>query len=247
MSNITSAGPPLPKLDPNEWNGTSAIACASIGLILATAAVALRFWARAGILRVVALEDWFILASLVFSVALTACLGLRRFPGCLPFPGTIQHADTQSPELTHGLGKHVMFVSLEDLTIFFELSLALSIVYVLTLMFTKLSILCLYIRVLTYGYVRRAAQVMLGVVLVSHLYILATLFTACIPLSAFWDLTPSRANAYCHPMSIYWSHAGLNIVTDFLIFILPLTVIHKIRTPRPQKIALVVIFLLAFV
>ena len=48
-------------------------------------------------------------------------------------------------------------------------------------------------------------------------------------------------------MSIYWSHAALNIVTDFLIFLLPLTVIHKIRTPRPQKVALVIIFLLVFV
>jgi len=87
---------------------------------------------------------------------------------------------------------------------------------------------------------------MLGVVVISHIYIIICLLTACIPLSAFWDFTPARANAYCHPMSIYWSHAGLNIVTDFLIFLLPLTVLHKIRSPRPQKIALVVIFLLAF-
>jgi hypothetical protein len=46
-------------------------------------------------------------------------------------------------------------------------------------------------------------------------------------------------------MSIYWSHAGINIVTDFQIFVLPLTLIHRIRTPRPQKIVLLVVFLLA--
>jgi hypothetical protein len=141
-----------------------------------------------------------------------------------------------------------MYVSLPDLMIFFEISLANTIIYLLCLTFTKLSILCLYIRVLTYDYVRRAAKVMLAVVVITHLYILATLFTACIPLSAFWELDPvKRANAYCHPIKIYWSHAGLNIVTDFLIFILPLTVLHKIRTSRPQKVALLIIFLLAFV
>jgi len=111
--------------------------------------------------------------------------------------------------------------------------------------FTKLSVLCLYIRVLTYDRVRLAAKILLGVVLLSHLYILATLFTACVPLDAFWDFA-KRDTAYCQPMSIYWSHAGLNIVTDFLIFTLPLTVLSKIRTSRPEKWCLGVIFVLAF-
>ncbi|KAK0612261.1 hypothetical protein B0T14DRAFT_440946 [Immersiella caudata] len=210
-------GFPFPLPDPNEWNGASPIASAAVALTFATTCVALRFWARAGILRVVALEDWFVLISLALSIK-------------------------------YGLGKHVFYVPMEDLVIFFEISLANTIIYLLCLTFTKLSILCLYIRVLTYDYVRRAAKVMLAVVAISHLYILATLFTACIPLSAFWELDPvKRAEAFCQPMSVYWSHAGLNIVTDFLIFILPLTVLHKIRSPRPQKIALVIIFLLAFV
>ncbi|KXX76574.1 hypothetical protein MMYC01_206655 [Madurella mycetomatis] len=126
-----------------------------------------------------------------------------------------------------------------------QISIWGTIIYVLSMTFTKLSILCLYIRVLVYDYVRLAAKIVLGIVLVSHVYVLATLLTACIPLDAFWD--PSkRATAFCHPLSVYWSHAGLNIVTDFLIFLLPLTVIHKIRAPRPQKIALCIIFLLAF-
>jgi hypothetical protein len=112
-------------------------------------------------------------------------------------------------------------------------------------MCTKLSILCLYIRVLTYDYVRLAAKICLGIVLISHAYILATLFTACIPLDAFWDFA-KRPTVYCHGLPYYWSHAGLNIATDFLIFLLPLTVLHKIRSPRPQKIALSIIFLLAF-
>lgn len=126
-----------------------------------------------------------------------------------------------------------------------QISIIQTIIYLLSLTFTKLSVLCLYIRVLTYDYVRVAAKTLLGIVLISHIYILATLCTACIPFDAFWDFS-KRETAFCQPMSVYWSHAGLNIVTDFLIFMLPLTVMHKIRTPRPQKIALLAIFILAF-
>ncbi|KAK4162845.1 hypothetical protein QBC43DRAFT_320571 [Cladorrhinum sp. PSN259] len=128
---------------------------------------------------------------------------------------------------------------------FFKLSIISTIIYVLSMTFTKLSVLCLYIRVLSYARVRLAAKIMLAVVLVSHAFILATLATACVPFDAFWDFE-KRKTAYCHPSSVYWTHAGLNIVTDFLIFTLPLTVISKIRTSRPEKICLVVVFLLAF-
>jgi hypothetical protein len=78
MSNSTGLAPThLP--DPAEWNGYSTAPCAAIALGLAVIAVALRFWARAGIVRLTGLEDWFILTSLVFSAAITACVGLGMF------------------------------------------------------------------------------------------------------------------------------------------------------------------------
>jgi len=133
----------------------------------------------------------------------------------------------------------------KNLTSDVKIGFVLTILYVLSMTCTKLSILCLYIRVLTYDYVRLAAKTLLGVVLVSHAYILATLLTACIPLDAYWDLA-KRPAADCRGLPYFWSHAGLNIATDVLIFVLPLTVLHRVRSPRPQKIALSVVFLLAF-
>ncbi|KAK1832566.1 hypothetical protein QBC39DRAFT_256421 [Podospora conica] len=144
-----------------------------------------------------------------------------------------------------GYARRVLTLSPDQVNTNLKYSFVISILYISTLTFTKLSILCLYIRVLVYDYVRIAAKVLLAIVLVTHTYILVTMFTACIPLDAFWDYS-RRPTAYCHGMDIYWSHAGLNIATDFLIFILPLTVLHRIRSPRPQKIALAIIFLLAF-
>jgi hypothetical protein len=124
-------------------------------------------------------------------------------------------------------------------------SIFLSIIYALGLTLTKISILCLYIRVLTYDYVRLAAKIVLVIVIISHLWIILALCTICVPIDAFWDLS-KRPTAYCHPMAVFWSHAGLNIVTDFLIFLLPLTVVHKLHIPGRQRFALYCVFLVAF-
>jgi hypothetical protein len=120
-----------------------------------------------------------------------------------------------------------------------------SIVYHLGLTFAKISILCLYIRILTYDHVRLAAKVLLGIVIITHMWIICSLLTVCVPLDAFWDFS-KRKGAYCHPLTVFWSHAGLNISTDFLIFLLPLFVLHKLRISRRQKVAVYLVFLIGF-
>ena len=80
---------------------------------------------------------------------------------------------------------------------------------------------------------------------ISHVWIIVSIFTGCVPLAALWDMA-AHQTAYCHPGSVYWSHSGLNITTDFLIFLLPLPVVKKLCVPRRQKIALYCVFLLAF-
>lgn len=221
-----SDGPPtaLPPGDPNAWNGTGFSIATAIAFTMSTVAIALRFWARAYMLRVVALEDWLILASWLAALAITAMIG---------------------PMFAHGYARHVLTLSTDDINENLKYSFVVSLLYICTLTCTKLSVLCLYLRVLVYDYVRLAAKVLLVVVAITHAFIVATTLTACIPLDAFWDYQ-RRASANCHGINIYWSHAAINIATDFLIFLLPLTVLHRIRSPRPQKIALAVIFLLAF-
>ncbi|KAK0609239.1 hypothetical protein B0T14DRAFT_532057 [Immersiella caudata] len=88
---------------------------------------------------------------------------------------------------------------------------------------------------------------LLVIVILTHMWIIASLFTVCVPLEAFWDRTKYKyGSTYCHTFDVYWSHAGINIVTDFLIFMLPLTVLRKVRIPKRQQIALGGVFVLAF-
>lgn len=140
-----------------------------------------------------------------------------------------------------------MFVTLppDVKTLYLKISMSNNIVYAIALTSVKISILCLYLRALRYGYIHLATKVMLGIVIITHVWIIISLFTVCIPLSAVWDVA-QRKTAYCHSFSVYWSHSGINISTDFLIFALPLCVLNKLQVPQRQKIALGFVFVLAF-
>ncbi|KEZ40412.1 hypothetical protein SAPIO_CDS8279 [Scedosporium apiospermum] len=144
-----------------------------------------------------------------------------------------------------GLGRHKQYLSTKQFETYLQANLFSSILYVASLTFTKLSILCLYLRILTYERTQLATKVLIATVTISHTYILTNLFVSCVPLKAFWDYS-IRKNSYCHDSSIYWSNYILHIATDFLIFLLPLPVISKLRIPKKQKFGLLAVFLLAF-
>lgn len=118
--------------------------------------------------------------------------------------------------------------------------------YALTLSLTKISILLLYIRILTYPWVQKAAWIMLAVVITTSLWAIAVLMTACIPLQAFWDDSLRTPDTYCHPISFYWAATGMHMGTDLLIFLLPLPVICSLRVRWRQKTLLYFIFAFGF-
>ncbi len=116
--------------------------------------------------------------------------------------------------------------------------------YTLSLGFSKISILLLYLHIFTFQWVRRAVQLVLVIVILSILYTLIAVFTACIPLQAYWDI--SITDKYCHPQTVWWANTGLLMTTDFLIFLLPMPVVWTLSLPRRQKYALVAIFGMGF-
>lgn len=116
--------------------------------------------------------------------------------------------------------------------------------YALTLAFTKISICMLYFTIFTYEWSRRACWILIAIVIISNLWVVSSVLTACIPLQAFWDI--SIKGAYCHPQSVWWANTGLNMATDYLIFILPIPVIWSLNLPQRQKMLLVGVFALGF-
>ncbi|KAK1978808.1 hypothetical protein LZ30DRAFT_203692 [Colletotrichum cereale] len=215
----------LPRREnPDEWSGGSVLPVAVLSAAVATAFVCMRFYTRIRILRTIGWEDWTILASLVFAIATSA--------------GMIT-------QLNFGLGEH-LYYAWPSYPSYIEAGTFTNLLYSVSITLTKISILLLYIRIFAYDLVCLLAKILLGVVAVSHAWIIASILTTCIPLSAAWNYDPLAPPVYCHPVSVFWGNACLHLVTDFFIFVLPLPVISSMRLPRRQKLGLYFVFSLAF-
>ncbi|KAL2261436.1 hypothetical protein VTK26DRAFT_4180 [Humicola hyalothermophila] len=211
--------------DPNQSYQVNIIACAVITWVIGATFVALRFYTRGCLLRnVLGAEDWLILVALVFSGATCA--------------GMIEQA-------VYGLGKHALDIDPEVLIPLARAGWYTILWYMLSLFFTKISILLLYLRILRYQHARYAVYAIMAAVIASNgFWTLGTVVTACNPLRAFWQ--PGLPDASCHPTSYWYANTALHIGTDILLYLLPLPVITKLHAKPRQKLALYGILALGF-
>ncbi|VBB71378.1 Putative protein of unknown function [Podospora comata] len=228
-SSSSSPPPPPPGAPTVDFAGlahdslvVNIIASASICWFIAAVFVALRFYTRGVLIKVIGGSDWSILVALIFAGATCG--------------GVIEQA-------THGAGQHVWDLDPNDTPSAIAWGRAAwygILFYLITLCFSKISILLLYIHLFTFKWARLAGQILLGIVIITHLFMALATFTACIPLNSYWDFTVEKK--YCHAQSVWWSNTGMHMVTDFLIFLLPMPVVWSIRLPRRQKLALSGVF-----
>lgn len=199
------------------------IACAGVMMSLSTLAVALRFYVRGRILHTIASEDWCILVAWMFTFAATGM--------------TIKEAQL-------ALGRHMEDVSPQNFMAFLQTTYFKTLLYNLSLFMTKVSILLLYLRVITsYDYLRKAMWASLGIVIVYNLWAIAMYLSMCIPIQKMWDPT---VEGYCHPLDVWWALTYLHIITDFIIFLLPIPVVATMNVPRSQKAGLLFVFSVGF-
>lgn len=132
-----------------------------------------------------------------------------------------------SPPLFHDTnGQKGFFASL----IFYYLSLGL----------TKASIVLQYRRVFPLQSVQRACWAVLAIVMCYTIWTVLGSVFACVPVRAFWT---KEAGAQCLNQSAMWyTNAAINILTDFVIILLPMPVIKSLKLARRQKLALYIIF-----
>lgn len=220
--------PPPPPSDlisnPSDNYSGSIIISAVLTWLIAALFVALRFYTRGWLVRILGWEDWVILASLLFSALNSA--------------GAIEQASL-------GFGRHALDLPPGNFIPMSRAGWYTILWYQLTLFLTKTSILLLYARILTYQYARYAVYAIMVVVTLSNIWTFAVVMTACIPLQAFWDYTIA-ADSYCHPRSFWWANTGLHMTTDFLIFALPMPFIFHLNTSPKQKVLLYGIFAFGF-
>ncbi|AEO69854.1 uncharacterized protein THITE_14746, partial [Thermothielavioides terrestris NRRL 8126] len=208
---------------PHDSLKTNIIVSSAICWAIAVFFVALRFYTRGVIIPVLGASDWSVLLALIFAGATCAAV--------------IEQA-------VHGAGQHVWDLDATDTADSIGWARAAwygILFYNLSLCFSKIAILLLYIHLFAFKWARRAGQVLLGIVVLTSVYMALVAFTACIPLQSYWD--PSVPKKYCQPQSVWWSSTGMHMVTDFLIFLLPMPVVWTIHLPRRQKLILSVCFI----
>lgn len=116
--------------------------------------------------------------------------------------------------------------------------------YALSLAASKASILLLLAGFFRRSWAAKGAYLLLALVIVTNVWILYVIFTACIPLQAFWDTF--IVGTTCHTQAFWKSNDSLNIATNFLTFLLPLPSVWKLQAHWGQKVALLAIFALGF-
>jgi hypothetical protein len=109
---------------------------------------------------------------------------------------------------------------------------------------TKLTFLLQYHRILGTGQMRKviiAAFIFVALWSISQL--LVVIFT-CTPIEKFWlPETPGT----CIPNIPFWYYnAAGNIVTDVIVFVLPLPVLSRLNLRRGAKLGLIGVFCLGF-
>lgn len=115
--------------------------------------------------------------------------------------------------------------------------------YVTAVGTTRIAILILYFRIIprhSKGYRYGLFGVLAFVVLTVVAYIFVCIFQ-CSPISFAWN---KHQDGSCINQSAYFfSHAGLDIFQDLIIYALPTRVLYQLQLPRNQKLALIAIFI----
>jgi hypothetical protein len=119
--------------------------------------------------------------------------------------------------------------------------------YLFTTVFCKLSVLTLYRSVFAQASTvnRWANRVVTSLVVLQAIWIFVCCMTGCIPLQASWD--PMITDKWCWPMEVWTFNNTMHLITDFMIFCLPLPMLRQLNVPRRQRIFLFGIFSLGFI
>ncbi|PMD31423.1 hypothetical protein L207DRAFT_536910 [Hyaloscypha variabilis F] len=140
-----------------------------------------------------------------------------------------------------GLGKHYWNINTEHYTMLYQMFYASQIIYVAVQVFSKTSILLLYLRVFTRRWFTITCHLCI-VFLALHgiAFILAVSFQ-CKPVDSIWN--PRITTGKCLNLTaIGVAGAILSIVEDFVILILPISEIFNLQMSQSKKWGLVLLF-----
>lgn len=144
-----------------------------------------------------------------------------------------------------GIGLHVQHVAGATVKQMIPIVVAFDVLYIWSLVWSKLSVLLLYYRVFQFGYFKGAAY---GIgTLVTSWAIAATLISLflCTPMEKLWF--PEVPGHCISTIVVRLMNSGVSILTDVMILCLPISAIWSLQQAAwTQKIGLTLVFALGF-
>ncbi|KAL5378358.1 hypothetical protein PMIN06_004730 [Paraphaeosphaeria minitans] len=189
---------------------------------IALICVILRLWIRIGWLHKSWWDDYLMVAAMIFSCLTTALVIMA-----------VQ---------MYGWNLHVWDATIPLLQNGRKASMAGQTLFVLASSFVKMSILVSYFRVApNKSTFRKLVWVTLGIVVAAFLTFLIALWLQCIPISSYWDLLAGDGDCIPEGPPLV-TQTVVNVVTDFMIYALPIPTLFSLSLPMIQRIGLVVLF-----
>lgn len=188
---------------------------------LAIIVVALRMVTRLGLARKLGWDDWTILCAVA---------------------GHIVGLGLVVAELHYGFGRHRIYVSEWQYMEFLKFSYGEWVQTFQTLMFTKLSICFLLLRIPVKNYFLRPLQGAVVVLIVTNIVLTCLWIFQCNPIRGAWNkqtLATCFTNAQL--LRIIISQAIISIISDVLLALSPLLILWKVQIEWRVKAGLCVL------
>ncbi|KAL2021637.1 hypothetical protein VTK56DRAFT_6990 [Thermocarpiscus australiensis] len=220
-----SATPPATTLDPALYESRAGvpIAVVAVSLTVATAAVTLRSYTRAIMIRSFGPDDWAAIVAMILAMG----------SGIMVATNTI-----------YGQGRHIAVLDPSVLWKYLRTFYISMVLYNASLTATKLTFLLQYYRIFGSGKTRKVVvSAFVFVELWSISQLLVVIFT-CTPIHKFW--LPETPGTCVPDLPFWYVNAAGNIVTDVIVFVIPLPALSRLHLRRGQKFALIGVFCLGF-
>jgi hypothetical protein len=224
-ADVVASWPP-PDYENPDTQGPRLLIIQMILMPLALVALIARLYARVYLMKKAWIDDWLMLAAMTLVIGTTIAVILATEV----FGWKIHVWDLTKHQLEHGRK-----ASITAQTLFLPAS-----------GLAKLSILTSYLRIAPYdSWFRRLTISTMPLVGTLMLAFLILLWTQCSPASDYWHLSD---NSHCideGPPLI--GQAVTSVITDFMVYVLPLPTLRSLNLPKRQRVALIIVFSLGFV
>lgn len=148
--------------------------------------------------------------------------------------------DTESPTEAHfGVGRHAWLASPETSILQLKCLFSAIQLYIWSLCFVKLSLLLQYRRIFPAPWIQRVSFLIMAFACTWNVVQSILVTFACVPMSL---IHPTLADKCLDSLTIWYIAAGINICTDFVVWLLPIPLLQSLQLPTRQKALLCLVF-----